>query len=370
MVFSVEEYRSRIASAVRSLRVLGGDYIITTPSPNLIYFTGLRIESYERITALIINADGDAVLIAPQLESLPEYLREFVDVILWNDSSGPDQAVERVSRELRIYGKIGFYEDSMRLSQLEFFREKLHPERIYLLSKISRDLRYRKSHEEILRIYEAVKSAEKILQEVYNLIVPGITERFLEAQIVNMIAGSGLEPSFKPIVAFGENTANPHHRSGDKVLSIGEPVLIDLGVVEEHGYISDLTRMYIVGTPSRELRDVFTSYSNCYNEVMRSISSGVKASELDLLARTCLADSGLGRYIMHRTGHGIGLEVHEPPYISMNSNDVLEKGVVFTIEPGVYIKGSFGVRVESNIAITDDGSVLELDKLSRDLIIF
>ncbi|MEZ0290748.1 MAG: Xaa-Pro peptidase family protein [Sulfolobales archaeon] len=363
-------YKNRISNAIKNLEVLGGDYMVVTPSPNLTYFTGLRVESYERLMILIVNTYGEVVLLAPQLESVPEYVKEFVEIVFWSDSMGPDQYIEKIARNLRIYGKIGFYEDSMRLSQLEYLRERLHPERVYLLSKITRDLRYRKSHEEILRIYEAVKAAEKILQEVYNMMVPGITERFLETQIVNMIASERFELAFKPIVAFGENTAEPHHRSGDRTLRLGDPVLIDLGVVEEHGYTSDLTRMYVVGTPSRELRDVFNSYTNCYNEILRSIKVGLRASEIDLLARTCLTDSGLGRFIVHRTGHGIGLEVHEPPYISLNSSDVIERGVVFTIEPGVYIKSSFGVRVESNVAVTEDGSVIELDKLSRDLIIF
>ncbi|MGC9148143.1 MAG: M24 family metallopeptidase [Sulfolobales archaeon] len=370
MVFSVDIYRNRINNAVRLLKIFGGDYILVTPSPNLIYFTGIREETYERIMFLVANADGEVALVAPQLVSLPRHVRDLAEIYLWSDSSGPSQIIERIAKDLRIFGRIGFFEDSMRLSQLDYFREKLSPEKIYLLSKISRELRYKKSHEEIMSIYNSVKITEKILQEIYNIIAPGLTERFLATQIINLISSEGADPAFRPIVAFGENSSEPHHIPGDRVLRVGDLVLVDVGVMNSEGYVSDLTRIFHVGAPSKELRDVYNVYIDCYNEVLRSIRVGAKASELDLVSRVCISDHGYGAYIKHRTGHGIGLEVHEPPYISIDSSDVLEKGVVFTVEPGIYIPNKFGVRVESNIAVSDEGEVLELDKLSREIIIF
>ena len=370
MVFSAEIYRSRINNAVRLLKILGGDYFLVTPSPNLVYFTGIREETYERIMFLVANADGETVLVAPQLVSLPPHVRDLAEIYLWSDASGPSQIIEKVARDLRIFGKIGFFEDSIRLSQLDYLREKLSPEKIHLLSKITRELRYRKSHEEIMSVYNSVKIAEKILQEVYNMIAPGLTERFLATQILNLISSEGADPAFKPIVAFGENSSEPHHIPGDRVLRVGDLVLVDLGVAGSEGYVSDLTRIFHVGAPSKELRDVYSVYAECYNEVLRRIRAGIKASELDLASRACISDHGYGAYMRHRTGHGIGLEVHEPPYISLDSNDVLERGVVFTIEPGIYLPNKFGIRVESNIAISDEGEVIELDKLSREIIIF
>ena len=369
MVFSVDVYRSRIRNAVRLLRVLGGDYFVVTPSPNLTYFTGIREESYERILFLLVNADNEAVLVIPQLISVPEYLKDLLEIYVWSDSSGPLPVIEKIVKDLKIYRKIGFYEDSMRLSVLEFFREIVAPEKIYLFSRISRELRYRKSHEEIISIYNSVKKTEKVLQEIYNLLVPGITERFLATQIINMISSEGFDPAFKPIIAFGENTAEPHHVPGDRVLRPGDLVLVDIGVVNSDGYVSDLTRLYHVGAPFKELKDLFNIYSECYRNVLSSIRVGVKASELDLVSRTCISDYGYGGYIRHRTGHGIGLEIHEPPYLSLNSEDILERGVVFTIEPGIYISNKYGIRVESDIAISDD-QIIELDKLSRDIIIY
>lgn len=370
MVFSVAEYRRRVGEAVALLRALGGDYIVVSPSANMTYFTGLRIESLERIALLFINTDGDTVLLLPQLVRVPDYVRELMETVFWDDSSGPSRHIDRIARDLRIYGKRGFFEDSMTLSQIEYLRERLSPEKISLLSRISRDLRYRKSDEELARIYSSVRTTERILGELYNLLVPGVSERFLERQILGIMASENVEPGFRPIVAFGENTADPHHRPSDRVLRPGDPVIVDIGVAGEDWYVSDLTRVFVVGTPPRELRDLFETYKTCYEEVLRALRAGVKASEIDLVSRTCLTDSGLGRYIVHRTGHGIGLEVHEPPYLSIGSEDVLEKRVVFTIEPGVYIEGSLGVRVESDIVITDDGVVLEIDKMSRDIIIY
>jgi len=319
---------------------------------------------------LVANADGETALITPQLISLPEYVRDLAEVYIWSDSSGPSQIIEKIAKDFRLFGKIGYYEDSIRLSQLDYLREKLSPEKIYLLSKITGGLRYRKSSEEIMSIYRSVKITENILQEIYNMIVPGLTERFLATQIMNLMANEGVESAFKPIVAFGENTSEPHHVPGDRVLRVGDLVLIDIGVINSEGYVSDLTRLFHVGAPSKELRDVYEIYSMCYREVLNVIRVGVNASELDLVSRACLSDHGYGAYIRHRTGHGIGLEVHEPPYISVSSGDVLEKGVVFTVEPGIYIPNRFGVRVESNIAISEDGNILELDKISREIIIF
>ncbi|NAZ14365.1 MAG: M24 family metallopeptidase [Desulfurococcales archaeon] len=370
MVFSTTEYKRRISEAVSYLKRLGGDYIVVTPSPNMIYFTGIREETLERLMALFINVDGEALLLAPQLVKLDDYLRDFLDIVVWSDSTGPGPYLDKIVRDLRIFGRRGFFEDSMRLGDLEFLREKLSPEKIFLLSKITRDLRYRKSVEELTKIFDAVKKTEKILMDLYNILVPGVSERFVEMQITNLIASEGLEPSFKPIIAFGENTANPHHRPTNRLLRLGDLVLVDVGVRVEEGYVSDLTRLYMIGTPSRDLRNIFETYKNCYEETLRSIKTNVRASEIDIVSRSCLTDNGLGRYIVHRTGHGIGVEVHEPPYLSINSDDVLERRVVFTVEPGIYIQGSFGVRVESNITISDDDLVIEIDKLSREIIIY
>jgi len=363
----LEELERRAEAAVNAMRRKGVDYIALTPSPNFRYLAGFSEESYERLMLFIITSEGDRILIAPRLANIPGWAEDYVDVDLWSDSDNVGDFVERAAGRLRIYGKRGAFEDTMGLRFYIMLKDILSPSSTLLASEVLRDLRARKSLYEVEAIKRAVRAAENVFEELYRFLAPGLSERFLASQISGIIASEGYGEAFKPIVAFGEDTANPHHIPGDRRLAFGDLVLIDLGVSAE-GYVSDLTRLYYMGHMPREVAERFSHLSTCFSEAISAVSPGMRASEVDLRVRACLAEYGLGGSILHRTGHGIGVEVHEPPYLSINSHDLLERGSVFTIEPGIYFRGKYGLRVESDIAILDNGDVIVLDKISRDII--
>jgi Xaa-Pro dipeptidase len=363
----LRELERRAAAVSEAMRRRGIDYIALTSSPNFRYLTGFSEESYDRLMLFLMNSEGERILLAPRLANIPSWVGRHMDISIWSDSDDVSAFVERAARRLRIHGRRGAFEDTMDLKIYLFLKEILSPASTHLASEILRDLRARKSLYEVGVIKKAVNAAENVFEEIYRILAPGLTERFLASQISSVIASMGFDEAFKAIVAFGENTANPHHIPGDKRLAYGDLVLIDLGVSVE-GYISDLTRLYHLGPIPEKVRERFSQLSTCFSEAISMISPGVKASEVDLRVRSCLAEYGLKENILHRTGHGIGIEVHEPPYLSINSSDILEKGNVFTVEPGIYFKGIFGLRVESDIAILDNGDVIILDKISRDII--
>jgi len=363
----LEELERRARASIDSMREKNIDYIVLTPSPNFRYLVGFSEESYERLVLFIITSEGDRLLIAPRLANIPAWAGDYVDIELWSDSDNVVDLVESAARRLRIYGKRGAFEDTMSLRFYTLLKEALAPSSIVLASEILRDLRIRKSLYEVEAIKRAVRAAERVFEELYRIISPGLSERFLASQISGIIASEGYEEAFRPIVAFGENTANPHHIPGDRRLAYGDLVLIDLGVSVD-GYVSDLTRLYHIGQIPREVAEKISHLSTCFSEAISTISHGVRASDVDLRVRACLAEYGMKEGILHRTGHGIGVEVHEPPYLSINSQDILERGSVFTVEPGVYFRGKYGLRVESDVAILDNGDLIVLDKLSRDII--
>jgi len=363
----LKELERRTANAIALMRKSGVEYIALTPSPNFRYLTGFFEEGYERLILFILTVNNDRVLLAPKLANIPSWFNRYSDIVLWGDEDNVGSIVDKVARRLRIYGKKGAFEDTMSLRTYELLKEELSPSGTVLVSTILRELRIRKSLYEINIISRAVKIAENIFSELYRILSPGLSERFVASQISSLIASEGYAEAFNAIVAFGENTANPHHIPGSKVLSYGDLVLVDLGIVVD-GYVSDLTRIYSLGPVPKNVEDSFTALISCFNEAISIISPGVRAAEVDLRVRSCLTDYGLGGNILHRTGHGIGLEIHEPPYLSITSTDVLDRGNVFTVEPGVYFRGNYGLRIESDIAILDNGDTIILDKSSKDII--
>jgi len=363
----LRELERRAAAVSDAMRKRSLDYIALTPSPNFRYLAGFSEESYERLMLFLMNSEGDRVLIAPRLANVPSWAVRYMDVLIWSDSDNVGDFVDRAARRLRIHGKRGVFEDTMDLRVYIFLKEILSPSSISLASDILRDLRVRKSLYEVGVIRRAVKAAEDVYEEIYRILSPGLSERFVASQISNIIASMGYEEAFKTIVAFGENTANPHHIPGDRRLAYGDMVLIDMGVTVD-GYVSDLTRLYHIGPVPRSIMERFSQLSTCFSEAISMVSPGVRASEVDLRVRSCLKEYGLRENILHRTGHGIGIEVHEPPYISINSTDILQAGNIFTIEPGIYFRGGYGLRVESDVAILDNGDVVILDKISRKII--
>ncbi len=226
-----------------------------------------------------------------------------------------------------------------------------------------------KSENAIARMRQAQLISDSVFKEVFESIRPGVCENELAAMINyhHMIRGaSGM--AFETIVAFGANSALPHARPTNRELRAGEPVLLDFGCILD-GYASDMTRTLYCGVPEREFKAAYKAVQEAQDQAVQVAHVGRKASEIDQAARSILASNGLGEFFCHSTGHGIGLEVHEWPRISANSSATLLKGHTVTIEPGVYLPGKFGIRIEDTVVI-DSPTCERLSHIERDLITF
>jgi Xaa-Pro aminopeptidase len=237
---------------------------------------------------------------------------------------------------------------------------------IGLASEIIGPLRMRKSKEEIDYLREAASIADAVLHEVLGEGIEGLTELELAAQLEYEMKKRGAEElAFETLVASGPNSAFPHHRAQDRVIEEGDVVVIDYGC-RFNGYHSDTTRTVVCGVPSTKVEEVYRVVQRAQEKAVQAIRPGIAAEEIDRVAREEIAQAGFGDNFIHRTGHGIGLEVHEAPFIVAGNRQLLEPGMTFSVEPGIYISGEFGVRIEDIVLVTDDG-VERLNRNRREL---
>jgi Xaa-Pro dipeptidase len=205
---------------------------------------------------------------------------------------------------------------------------------------------------------EAARIAECALSATLSAIKPGVTEKEIASKLVGRLLQYGSDPElpFFPIVSFGPNSANPHATPSNRVLKLGDLVLIDWGANTEH-YFSDITRTFAMGDVNPELEQIADFVRKANAAGRSAVKAGISTSAVDLAARKVIDDAGYGEYFIHRTGHGLGRETHEEPYISQYDDTILKPGMVFTIEPGIYLPNRGGVRIEDDVVVTEDGCI-------------
>jgi Xaa-Pro aminopeptidase len=238
----------------------------------------------------------------------------------------------------------------------------------HLTSEVLRDLRMRKGPDEVAALRRAGQAIDRVHARMSEFLRPGRTEREAGREIATAILDEGHVTVDFVIVASGPNGASPHHEVSDRVMERGDPVVVDIGGTTAEGYCSDCTRMYTLGEPPAE----FTAYFRVLHEAQLAACAharaGVTAESVDAAARTVIADAGFGDAFIHRTGHGIGVESHEDPYIVAGNAEVLEPGMAFSIEPGIYLPGRHGARIEDIVVCTDDG-IERLNTTDRDYLV-
>ena len=336
------------------------------PGPNIAYLTGLEFHLSERPVVLILEQDN-ATFILPELES-PKISKLDVDSITYDDKDGPEGAFKRFSNNNQ-FTESGIESRTIRYLELNLLKTTGITSEFVDATYIFAQLRMAKSSEEIKCITKAVKIAENSLESVLDKIKPGVSEKEFASELVIKLFRNGSDSHlpFSPIVASGVNAANPHHFPTDKEFEEGELIIIDWGATCG-GYFSDITRTFALGKNiDNELIKVYQVVKQA-NESARSVAKvGVKAGLVDEAARNVIEESGFGKYFTHRTGHGLGLEIHEEPYIKPGNKFVLGKGMTFTIEPGVYIPNLGGIRIEDDIYLETLESE-SLTTLSRELL--
>ena len=352
--------QSRMDKLNTSLRASDLDAVILNPGPTLTHLTDLHFHLMERPVVLLFAKDQIPAIVLPELElqkvaSLPYELQVF---------SYPENPSEwgnvfrRAAQTLGLDGKrLGVEPRQLRLLEFRYVeegtREAEYPDASNLLS----GLRLRKDKSEV----EAMRRAVKIAQDALEATIPSfkieLTEKALAAELVIQLLRHGSDPEmpFAPIVSAGPNAANPHASPSDRKLRAGDLLVVDWGAAYD-GYISDLTRTFVVGDVDEEYRKIHRIVQEANAAGRAAAKPGVPCANVDKAARDVIEQAGYGKYFTHRTGHGIGMEGHEEPYMRGDNMQLLEPGMAFTVEPGIYLPDRNGVRIEDNVVITETGA--------------
>jgi Xaa-Pro aminopeptidase len=347
---------SRVERARDAMRKSGVDALIVTPSADLRYLTGYDAPPLERLTALILAADSDPVLLVPELEA-PEAQRSpaalaGMEIRSWQETDDPHAAALDAAGSVRSVA----FDDHMWAAHVEAFTAHASAQWRTAGALLS-SLRARKSIDEVNSLRQAANAIDRVHARMGEWLRVGRTERDVARDIADAIVEEGHASADFTIVASGGNAASPHHGMSDTVISAGDPVVVDIGGRTRDGYCSDSTRTYLVDGPAP---DGFLESYAVLLEAQRAqceyVRPGVTAESVDRLGRTVIGDAGYGANFIHRTGHGIGLEVHEDPYIVEGNVLVLEPGMAFSIEPGIYVAGRHGARIEDIVVVTNDGA--------------
>ncbi|WP_084019909.1 M24 family metallopeptidase [Vulcanisaeta thermophila] len=350
----------KIKGLMEALKDLDVDAVVVVPGANFRYLVGMYIETFERFGALIICVKtNDYALVLPRLDE-GKARSTGLPYVTYGDGEDPAMVVRGFLSGCGPVRRVGV-EGGMRVSQLWVLRRAVGDFVDVPIDGVVMGMRISKDEEEIRNIEGAVRALERGFRAVEEELRPGITERELARIVASEIEAHGAEPR-DILIQSGPNSAIPHWLPGNRRIERGDVVVVDI-TATHNDYYGDLTRTFTVGDnePSG-FRVVYDLVKRAHDEAIGNVRDGVTGSYLDSIARGVITRGGFGEYFIHRTGHGIGLEVHEEPFISQDYDKPLPRGSVFTIEPGIYIPGRFGVRIESNVVINRDGSVLVLDK--------
>jgi Xaa-Pro aminopeptidase len=351
---------SRVQEAVAKA---GLDAVLLTPGPDLRYVTGYDAHQLERLTCLVVPSEEDPVLILPRLElpAAKAAITAGLDMLAWDETDDP---FALVAGRLPGDGTFGLSDRMWALFVLRF-REALPNAGQVLAGPVLSQLRVRKSAAEVEALAEAGAAIDRVHAQVPGWLRPGISERDAGSVIANAILAEGHARVDFTIVASGPNAASPHHEMSDRIMQAGDVVVVDIGGTMPSGYCSDCTRTYSLGTPPAEFAVYYEVLREAQETACQSVRPGVTCESVDAAARDVIDAAGYGADFIHRTGHGIGLETHEDPYIVSGNRQVLEPGMAFSVEPGIY-PGAHGARIEDIVVCTADG-VRRLNNGPREL---
>jgi Xaa-Pro dipeptidase len=356
MVSETVDYQAR---RERLLDTTGADVAVIVPGANMVYFTGLHLHLSERPTLAFLSRDGLACIM-PKLEMNKLHERPDLDAqaFAWSDDSGYAGAFRQAVHALEL-DKRRFGVDGQTMRVFEWLALQRHGADTAHADDIGQtllDIRARKTPAEVQSMREAIRISEEALQRVLNTVQPGDTERQIAQQLEQEMMALGAEGfAFESLVLTGDNSANPHGSTGARPLETGEFLLIDFGA-RINGYPADITRTFCAGTPSGVMQAIYEAVRQANQAARELAAPGVTCGAVDAAARDVIKQAGYGADFTHRTGHGLGLDVHELPQIAAENDSVLQPGMVFTIEPGIYIEGVGGVRIEDNVLITENGA--------------
>lgn len=363
----------RLTKLRAAMRAHSLDAIAVVPGANLGYLSGIASDHVSiRLTVAFFPTDGTPALVVPALEvpGMRAHMRVPFKLYPWDDAAGPTGALERCIADLhldRAGWRIGIENTVMRVFELRAIEAAAPGIHVADATPVLAAMRMVKDVDELAAMRVAVHAIEEALRSTIAQIRAGMTERELADIRERNIRAAGSAPSFTAIVASGPNAANPHHHNSDRAFQPGDMIILDGGALHK-GYASDITRTVALGNPGPEARAIYDLVLAANAAGRAAVHPGASGEEIDRAARAVIEAGGYGPQFLHRTGHGLGLAIHEPPFIVAGSREPLAAGTTFTIEPGIYVDGLGGVRIEDNVVITADGGE-SLTSFERELII-
>ncbi|MBN8580248.1 MAG: aminopeptidase P family protein [Anaerolineae bacterium] len=352
--------QSRLDKLTASLLTSNLDAVILNPGPTLKYLTGLNFHLMERPVVLFVAPGKDPVLVLPELE-LPKvdlFPYKVQGITYGENPLEWDDAFRKAVQALGVDGKrIGVEPRQLRLLEFRHVKSGAPEADFPDASDVLADLRLRKDKAEVDAMRVAVKIAQDALEATIPQIKIGMTEREVASELVMQLLkhGSESEMPFAPIVSAGPNSANPHASPTDRKLQAGDLLVVDWGAAYD-GYISDLTRTFAVGEVDAECQNIHKIVQEANAAGRAAGKPGAPCANVDKAARDVIEKAGYGKYFTHRTGHGIGMEGHEAPYMRGDNMQILEPGMAYTVEPGIYLTNRNGVRIEDNMVVTENGA--------------
>jgi Xaa-Pro aminopeptidase len=342
--------RARAATAATGL-----DALLISPGPDLRYLTGYDAHASERLTCLVLPAAGDPVLVVPKLERAAALASPVaalgLELVDWADGA---DAYGLVATMLPAAARIAV-DDHMHAAKVLALRAALPGAEQELAGAVLGPLRERKAPDEVAALRAAGAAIDRVHDRMAEWLRPGRTERAVGRDIADAILAEGHARFDFTIVASGPNGASPHHEVSDRVVEAGDPVVVDIGGTTADGYCSDSTRTYAVGEPPADFVAYYEVLRAAQEAAVAAVRPGVPAESVDAAARDVITAAGYGEAFVHRTGHGIGVLTHEDPYIVAGNTRPLEPGMAFSVEPGIYLAGRHGARIEDIVVVTEDG---------------
>jgi len=355
---------ARVSRTRERMRELHVDVLLLSVGPDLPYLTGYEAMPLERLTMLVMPRAGDALLVVPRLEA-PRIAEQsgLFEIVPWDETDDPVALVARLVGRDAKRAAIGDHTWARFVLDLQQAMPNTAFERA---SRVLSPIRMVKDAGEIEALRAAAQAVDEIAVEMRTRPFVGRSELDVHRELVERMLGLGHERSNFAIVAAGEHAASPHHEpSADRIIANGDIVLCDFGGTM-HGYCSDITRMFHAGEPTSEVRDAYAVLVEAQEAGVRAATVGTPCADVDAAARRVIGAAGFGEYFMHRVGHGIGQEAHEDPYMVSGNDLPIEAGHAFSVEPGIYIAGRFGMRLEDIVVATGEGP-LRLNNAPRDL---
>jgi Xaa-Pro aminopeptidase len=363
-------YEERLTRAAAATRSAGLDALLIGVGSDLRYLTGYAAMPLERLTTLVVPADGTPFVVVPRLElgAAQAGVRPAVDIRTWDETDDP---YALATADLPAAAAVAVSDTMLAMHVLRLQRALGADGRMDLATPVLRDLRMYKDADEVALLRLAAQAADRVVAAIAGGRLVGRTEADVAREVRERLISEGHEEAHFAIVGSGPNSASPHHDASDRVIQAGEPIVLDIGGTVD-GYGSDITRtLWVTGGepangPDERFRHLFAVLQAAQEAGTRAVRPGVSCAAVDSAARTPIDAEGYGEAFFHRTGHGIGLDGHEDPYLVTGNDLPMAPGMAFSVEPGIYLPGEYGARIEDIVVCGDDGPIV-LNEAPRSL---